>query len=75
MQETQEIQIWFLGQEDPLEKEIANYSSPLACEIPWTKEPVSLTVCSVTKSQTPLGSWAHMSTSYSQSSVLSREKL
>ena len=75
MQETQEIQIWFLGQEDPLEEEIANYSSPLACEIPWTKEPVSLTVCSVTKSQTPLGSWAHMSTSYSQSSVLSREKL
>ena len=29
----------FLGQEDPLEKEIATYSSILAWEIPWTEEP------------------------------------
>ena len=27
-----------LGQEDPLEKEIATYSSILAWEISWTKE-------------------------------------
>ena len=27
-----------LGQEDPLEKEIATYSSALAWEIPWTEE-------------------------------------
>ena len=26
------------GQEDPLEKEIATYSSILAWKIPWTKE-------------------------------------
>ena len=42
MQETQEM--WFpsLGQEDPLEKEMATHSSILACEIPWTEEPVRL---------------------------------
>ena len=28
-----------LGQKDPLEKEMATYSSILAWEIPWTKEP------------------------------------
>ena len=35
----QETQVWSLGQEDPLEKEMATYSSILAWEIPWTKEP------------------------------------
>ena len=28
-----------LGQEDPLEKEMANHSSILACRIAWTEEP------------------------------------
>ena len=28
-----------LGQEDPLQKEMATHSSILAWEIPWTKEP------------------------------------
>ena len=28
-----------LGQEDPLEKKMATYSSILAWEIPWTEEP------------------------------------
>ena len=31
-----------LGQEDPLEKEMANHSSILACRIPWTEEPGGL---------------------------------
>ena len=31
-----------LGQEDPLEKEMAVHSSILACKIPWTEEPGSL---------------------------------
>ena len=35
----QETQVWSLGQEDPLEKEMATYSSILAWEIPWTEEP------------------------------------
>ena len=28
-----------LGQEDPLEKEVATHSSTLAWKIPWTEEP------------------------------------
>ena len=28
-----------LGEEDPLEKEMATYSSILAWKIPWTEEP------------------------------------
>jgi len=35
----QETQIQSLGQEDPLEKDIATHSSILAWRIPWTKEP------------------------------------
>ena len=31
-----------LGQEDPLEKEMASHSSTLAWKIPWTGEPVKL---------------------------------
>ena len=30
---------WFLGQEDPLEKEMATHSSILAWRIPWTEKP------------------------------------
>ena len=37
VQETQEIQVQSLGQEDPLE-EMATHSSTLAWEIPWTEE-------------------------------------
>ena len=33
----QEIQVWSLGQEDPLEKEIATHSNILAWKIPWTE--------------------------------------
>ena len=32
-------QIWFLGQEDPLEKRMATHSSIFAWRIPWTEEP------------------------------------
>ena len=35
----QEMQVPFLGQEDPLEKEMATRSSTLAWEIPWTEGP------------------------------------
>ena len=38
MQETQETWVRSLGQEDPLEKEMATHSSILAWEIPWTEE-------------------------------------
>ena len=35
----QETQVWSLGREDPLEKEMATHSSILARRIPWTEEP------------------------------------
>ena len=35
----QEIWVPSLGQEDPLEKGMANHSSLLAWRIPWTEEP------------------------------------
>ena len=35
----QEIRVWSLGQEDPLEKGMATHSSILAWRIPWTEEP------------------------------------
>ena len=35
----QKMGFWSLGQEDPLEKEMATHSSILAWEIPWTEEP------------------------------------
>ena len=38
----QETQVRFLGQEDPLEKEMATHSSILAWKIPQTKEPERL---------------------------------
>ena len=38
----QETQVRSLGQEDPLEKGMATYSSILACRIPWTEEPGGL---------------------------------
>jgi len=33
-----EMQVWFLGQEDPLEEEMATPANVLAWEIPWTEE-------------------------------------
>ena len=37
-----EIWVQSLGQEDPLEKEMATHSSILAWRIPWTEEPGGL---------------------------------
>ena len=34
-----ETQVRSLGQEDPLEKEMATHSSIVAWKIPWTEEP------------------------------------
>ena len=38
----QETWVRSLGQEDPLEKEMATHSSILAWRIPWTEEPGGL---------------------------------
>ena len=42
MQELQETWVQSLGQEDPLEKEIATHYTILTWEIPWTEEPGGL---------------------------------
>ena len=42
MQEMQETWVQSLSGEDPLEKEVATYSSILAWEILWTEEPGGL---------------------------------
>ena len=38
MQESQEMRVRSLGQEDPLEEEMAPHSSILAWKIPWAEE-------------------------------------
>jgi len=38
----QEIWVWSLGQEDPLEEDMATHSSILAWRISWTEEPGGL---------------------------------
>ena len=38
----QETGVQSLGQEDPLEKEKATYSTIIAWKIPWTEEPCCL---------------------------------
>ena len=42
MQETQEMRVQTLGQEDPLEKEMATHSSTPAWRIPWAEDPARL---------------------------------
>ena len=49
-----ETQVQSLGQEDPLEKEMATHSSIFAWRIPWTEESGGPTVHGVTKTQTRL---------------------
>ena len=49
------MQLQFLGQEDPLEEELATYPSILAWGIPWTEEPHGL--------QKVRHDWAHTSQS------------
>ena len=39
MQDTEETGVRTLGEEDPLEEEMATHSSILAWRIPWTEEP------------------------------------
>jgi len=42
MQEQQETWVQPLGQEDPMEKEMATHSSILACRIPWPEKDARL---------------------------------
>ena len=63
MQETQEVQIWSLGQKDPLVKEKATHFSIVAWEIPCMEEPGTwTTVHRVAESDTT--EWLSMPTGY-----------
>ena len=42
MQEMQKTWVQYLGQEDPLEEEMATHSRILARKIPWMEEPKGL---------------------------------
>ena len=44
------MQLWFLGQEDPLEEGMATHSSILIWRIPWTEEPGGLLTVQVHRS-------------------------
>ena len=59
MQEMQEMQVQPLGQEDPLEKEIATHSNILAWEFLWTEEPFGLQSM---RSQRVEHDWTHTDT-------------
>ena len=47
-----ETRVQSLGQEDPLEKEMATHSSVLAWKIPWMEQPGRLTVHGIAESDT-----------------------
>ena len=61
MQERQETRFPSLGWEDPLQEEMATHSSTLGWEVPWTEELGGTTVYTVVKSQTPLSTYALLS--------------
>ena len=52
MHEPQETQVQSLGQEVPLEEEMATHASILAWRIPWTEEPGGLQSLRSKKSDT-----------------------
>ena len=56
VQETQEARVQSLGQEDPLEKEMATHSSILAWKIPQSVDCQAI-IYGVTKNQTRLRNW------------------
>ena len=49
MQEMQETWVFYLGQEDPLEKGMATHFSILAWRIPWTESLAAYSPCSHTE--------------------------
>ena len=51
---TEEMEVYSLGWEDPLEKEMATHSSIIACKIQWTEKPGGLQFMGSQKSQTQL---------------------
>ena len=57
MREMQEAPVSSLGQEDPLEEEMATHSTILAYKILWTEEPGGLQSMGAEKSWTRLSTY------------------
>ena len=55
----QETRVRSLGQEDPLEKEMATHSSTVAWKIPWTEEPGRLKSMGLQNVWTRLNDFSH----------------
>ena len=66
----QETPAQSMGQEDPLEKEIATHSSILAWRIPWTEEPSGMT-----RVRPDLGTKVHHHHHYHHETGLSESRL
>ena len=64
-----ETQVQSLGQEDPLEKEMATLSSTLAWKIPWTEKPGRQQSMG-SQSQTRLGDFTFFAMQEDTSSIL-----
>ena len=60
MQEMQEMQVWSLDGEDPLEEGKASDSSFLAWRIPWTEEPGRLWSMGSQRVGHNWSDWAHV---------------
>ena len=60
----QEPHVCSLGQEDPLEEEIATHSSILAWRIPWTEETSGLMSMGSQRDGHEWATWAHFSCVY-----------
>ena len=54
-----ETWVQFLGQEVPLEKEMATHSSILAWRIPWTEEPGRLLFVRLQESLSTIFTYSH----------------
>ena len=70
MQETQEMQVQSLGQEDPVAKEMATHFSIFAWKIPRTEEPCEL---QSTGLQRVRHDWGHIHTTMCQAGMLGTE--
>ena len=73
----QKTQVWSLGQEDPLQEEMATQSSILAQEIPWIEEPGRLQSIGLQKSwdtSKRLNNKYHLQVTWPCKSVIPQEK-
>ena len=67
----QEVWVWSLGWEDPLEKEMATHPSILAWRGPWTEEPGGLQSMG-SQSRTQLRDWARKHETYTTVTFLNQ---